>query len=1370
VSGATNSSRHTHTGRAILSVALLAVLASGPTWAGLTTGVIDTVVGGANGDGVDAELAKLNPKGLAFDASGNLFIADGIGNRLRRIDGITNITSTLAGSGGDGYSGDGGQATAAQISSPNGVAVDGSGNVYVADVLNSRVRRIDVRTGIITTATGGTYGAAGLAYPAGLVFAPDGTLLIADSANNRVQRVNLSTGAVTTVAGVVTSFGYNGDNQLATSATLTNPSDVATDSNGNVYIADTGNCRVRRVDAQTHFISTVAGSGTQTSSVKCAYTGDNGQATVATLNSPANIALDGNGHLFIAEINQPRVRVVDFSTGIITTAVGTGLTGTSGDGGAATAARLTQMSGLRIGANNSFLYIADAGAGTVRQVVLQAQSPFTGVIATVVGGANGDGFDANVAKIDPAGLAFDGSANWFISDATGNRLRRIDELTNLTSTSAGTGAGGYSGDGGLGTAAQLADPAGVAVDSGGNIYVSDVLNSRVRRIDAHTGIITTATGGIYGAAGLAYPAGLVFAPDGTLLIADSANNRVQRVNLSTGAVSTVAGVVTSYGYNGDNQLATSATLTNPSDVAADASGNVYIADTGNCRVRKVDAQTHFISTVAGSGTQTSSVKCAYTGDNGQATVATLNGPTNIALDSAGYLFIAEVYQPRVRMVDFSSGVITTVVGTGLSGNSGDGGAATAARLNQPSGLRVDATGSFLYIADGANENVRRVQLLLTVPTSTPQPTATFTPVPTATPTATPTTTATATTVPSSTPTPTPTRTPTNTATPTRTPSNTPTNSPSPTNTFTPTATPTATPTQTPTDTRAPSSTPTWSPTLTPTRTPTATASVTPTATNTATPTATPTRTPTNSPIPTATLTASPTLTFTPTPTATSTATATRTPTNSPQPTATATATPTSTLTHTPTRTPSSTPTATDTPTRTATPSATSTRTPTNTPTPSATATASPTRTATVTRTNTPTLTTTPTSTSTATSTPTRTPTATATSTRTATNTAVPSATATLTPTRTPPNTSTPTRTPTASPSATSTRTPTATPSATASRTSTPTSTPTATPTATRTPTAGSATATPTLSVAVAGQIAYFSNGLPVSGATVQLMAGSTAMMETQTDGTGQFAFNTVTSTDSLIEPQKVGDFGSAIGVLDAVYVLQASVGIRTLTEAQQLACAVAGSGSVGVLDAILILQRSVQLITSFPAAQMCGSDWAFVPQPATAPYQQLVSPEVSTGICQAGAIDYQPLVNSVANQNFSAALFGDCSGAWQPSGSTPAARNSGSAREVRLGQPSRRGSRVSIPLLVQASRPFEAVNVTLAYDATQLTPLDPVRGAAAGQALLVANSRDPGTLRLAVASGTPLRNGTLVRLTFTAKSRRGAAAPVRILHATVAGE
>jgi hypothetical protein len=133
-------------------------------------------------------------------------------------------------------------------------------------------------------------------------------------------------------------------------------------------------------------------------------------------------------------------------------------------------------------------------------------------------------------------------------------------------------------------------------------------------------------------------------------------------------------------------------------------------------------------------------------------------------------------------------------------------------------------------------------------------------------------------------------------------------------------------------------------------------------------------------------------------------------------------------------------------------------------------------------------------------------------------------------------------------------------------------------------------------------------------------------------------------------------------------------------------------------------------------------------------------------------------------------LFGDCSGAWQPSGSMPAARNSGSAHEVRLGQPSRRGSRISIPLLVQASRPFEAVNVTLAYDATQLTLLDPTRGAAAGQALLVANSQVVGTLRLAVASGTPLHNGTLLRLAFTAKSRRGAAAPVRILHATVAGE
>jgi len=335
--------------------------------------------------------------------------------------------------------------------------------------------------------------------------------------------------------------------------------------------------------------------------------------------------------------------------------------------------------------------------------------------------------------------------------------------------------------------------------------------------------------------------------------------------------------------------------------------------------------------------------------------------------------------------------------------------------------------------------------------------------------------------------------------------------------------------------------------------------------------------------------------------------------------------------------------------------------------------------------------------------------------------------------------------------------------------STPTPRATASPTrSSQTPTRTvSAQATPTPSTAtVAGQIVYYSNGLPVGNATVQLTANSGNVMQTQTNTGGQFGFAGVGSGNWRLMPQKSGDFGNAIGVLDAVYAIQASLGLRTLTTTQQLACAVAGNGSVAVLDAVLILQHSLGLLPTFPAAQACGSDWAFIPQPATVPNQALMQPTLASGTCQPGAITYQPLVGSATNQNFNAVLFGDCSGQWQPSGITTAARAATTSHEVRLGPPARRRGLVSIPLAVRSTSPFEALDVTLTYDPTRLTLVEVAGTAAAGQALLETNSSVPGTLRLALASGTPLQNGSLLRLHFQTKSRNTKPV-VRIVRATL---
>jgi hypothetical protein len=328
---------------------------------------------------------------------------------------------------------------------------------------------------------------------------------------------------------------------------------------------------------------------------------------------------------------------------------------------------------------------------------------------------------------------------------------------------------------------------------------------------------------------------------------------------------------------------------------------------------------------------------------------------------------------------------------------------------------------------------------------------------------------------------------------------------------------------------------------------------------------------------------------------------------------------------------------------------------------------------------------------------------------------------------------------------------------------TPTPTSTKTPTPTRT-TPPAATPTGSVGFTVSGQVLYYSNGLPVSAAIVQLKAGSTTIMQRQTDAAGQFTLPNVQSGNWQIEPTKMGDFSSAVTVLDAIYALQASVGLRTLSAAQQLACNVAGNATPSVLDAILILQHTVGLTTSFPVAQTCASDWAFMPQP---PNPQ---PHVTAGSCQPGTIALQPLTGSLTNQNFTAVLFGDCSGAWQPSQASSAARNRGASPEVRLGTPARRGRRIRVPIQVQARSDFEGLVATLAYDAAQLTVHRVSLTGDARRALFQMNSGVPGTLKFALASSKPLRSGVLLRVEFDAVARTRPIPSVRLVSATVSGE
>ena len=522
------------------------------------SGIISTVAGngtaGFSGDGGLATNASLNvPSGIAVDAADNLYIADARNNRVRRVA-PSGIISTVAG-GGSGFPGGNGPATSASLSWPSSVAVDAAGNLYITDQGNGRIRKVSP-SGMISTAAGSGQGGftgdggpatlASLWRPTGVAVDAAGSLYIADQLNNRIRKVSPS-GIISTLAGNGGSKSL-GDGGPATSAVLKSPQGVAADAAGNLYIADSANNRARKVDP-SGTITTVAGNGVG------GFSGDGGPATAASLYGPAGVAVDAAANLYVADgqING-RIRKVSLS-GIIATVAGGGPLPVSGypspgDGGPATRASLCNPSGVAVDAAGS-LYIAAVCDNSIRKVSA------SGIIDTVAGmgagqgvGFSGDGGPATSALLSsPVGVAVDAASNLYIADSGNQRIRRVSP-SGIISTVAGNGQGGFTGDGGPATLASLWRPTGVAVDAAGSLYIADQLNNRIRAVSP-SGIISTVAGnGTVGSSGdglsatsasLAGPRGVAVDAGGNLYIADTGNNRVRRVLLAAGQIS-AAGV------------------------------------------------------------------------------------------------------------------------------------------------------------------------------------------------------------------------------------------------------------------------------------------------------------------------------------------------------------------------------------------------------------------------------------------------------------------------------------------------------------------------------------------------------------------------------------------------------------------------------------------------------------------------------------------------------------------------------------------------------------------------------------------------------------------------------------------------------------
>ena len=659
------------------------------------------------------------PARVAADAAGNVYFSSG--NSVFRIA-TDGTLSLVAGNSHAGYSGDGGPAINAQLNSPQGIAVNQAGAIYISDSLNNRVRVV-TPDGLINTYAGNGYlgtprfwgdggpaTQANLHFPGGLGLDSAGDLYIADTADNAIRLVNAGSGLISTVAG--NGFpGYSGDTSLAANAMVNHPEDVAVDSAGNVYIADTGNALIRKITTDGN-INYLAGALTPGCSplvtVNCTntptvgYSGDGGLAGLAGLIEPYGVAVDPAGNVYIAEPSDGRVRQVN-TKGYISTIVGTGTLGWNGDGENAVNGQLDRPYSVALDPSGN-LYIADFLNNRVRKVTKAG----AGTISTVAGSGffsySGDGGPAARAQLNgPRAVTMDTAGNFYIADTANSVVRKVTS-TGAISTIAGIAQGGYGGDGGAATSAQINAPQGLAVDSSGNVFVADTGNSRVRKISG--GTISTVAGGStpgYGGDGgaatsaqLNSPTGIAVDSKGDLYIADSDNNAIRMVSPS-GTITTVAGSGRQ-GYSGDGGPAINALLNYPQGVALDSSGNLYITDTLNNAVRMV--RNGIISTVAGNGVPGDS------GDGGPAASAQITNPVGIAMDAAGGIYVSDS-SGVVRKFSLN-GSITTIAGNGTTGYTGDGGPALSAQLNQPSGLALDSL-SRLYIADTANNAVRMLQ-------------------------------------------------------------------------------------------------------------------------------------------------------------------------------------------------------------------------------------------------------------------------------------------------------------------------------------------------------------------------------------------------------------------------------------------------------------------------------------------------------------------------------------------------------------------------------------------------------------------------------------------------------------------------------------
>jgi sugar lactone lactonase YvrE len=671
-----------------------------------------TTAGGGTIDGqLAANIATSAPRGVAFDRAGHVYLSMAGSHQVIRIDSVTGRVRVIAGNGASGFSGDGGLAINATLREPHGLVFDAQDNLFIADLENNRVRRVDATTGIITSFAGGGAPATGIGdggpatsafvgRPWGLTISRGGLFITEINYDaHRVRRVDMATGNISTIAGRTDGSpgGFAGDGGPATAAALSDPFAIVADADGNLFVADGGNNRVRRIDT-AGIITTYAGGGTLQGTAA-----DGGAATAAALELVLALGFDPNGNLIAGA--EPGLRRIDRSTGIISTIDDPGL-----------------IWGLGVD-TQGFIYYTEATYGHLFKLK-PGEEP---VIYAGGGDFIGDGRAATAAVLhSPQGLAADAAGNVYIADQYSNRVRRVSASDATITTIAGQVAGAYAPEqeGIDAVDARVGFPRDLAFDAAGNLYIADPLNGRVWRITTDGKIRTFAGGGdpadSVGDNGPAtsariYPVGIAVDQNGNLYIADTdayeevPHHRIRRVDAQSGVITTIAGGATP-GGTGDGGPASAALLSSPMDVAVDSAGIVFLSDSGNASIRRIDTA-GMITTIAGGPNRDG----ADLGDGGPAAAARIS-PSGLAIDrTTGDLYAADLGSHRVRKIDAETAVITTVAGSDLNyyeGDfAGDNGPATAAKLHfdfgDLSGFVITPRGDVIF-SDSANNRVRTV--------------------------------------------------------------------------------------------------------------------------------------------------------------------------------------------------------------------------------------------------------------------------------------------------------------------------------------------------------------------------------------------------------------------------------------------------------------------------------------------------------------------------------------------------------------------------------------------------------------------------------------------------------------------------------------